>query len=524
MSVASPSQPAQLRRDAPSPIKPHFPASEASSTTELPAETLIAVSTSVVPATANISAHTLEVPPPVAHVATPQVGSKSVARVSPRNDLAYSTGDAAGYSLMVGLGETYFSAFALAIGTGQTFAGLLATLPQLAGAMLQLAAPWGVKKLGSQRRWMVTFVSLQAVSMLLLPFASYFTGGVAGLLVFLAVTLYWGAGLATGPVWNTWIEEIVPRQMRTNYFACRARIGQFCTLLGFVAGGVALQLGKANAWVLTAFCGIFLIAAACRFGSAWCLSRQRDSRKGGLQERRVRIGHFFQKKHAKTAGEVGGRLVLYLLAVQMVVQISGPYFTPYMLKDLLGKDPLAYFNYVVLIGICFLGKVLAMPAWGRYAAKVGPKRLLLAGGIAIVPISGLWIFSGYFSGWQMRLPIYAGYAQFDWIITGELLYLWCVQLLSGVCWAAYELAMALMFFEAIPRQSRTSVLAIYNFGNALTLVVGSLIGAAIMTVMHESHEAYLTLFGLSSVLRLATLGLLLIPGKKASSDAQAIGK
>ena len=70
----------------------------------------------------------------------------------------------------------------------------------------------------------------------------------------------------------------------------------------------------------------------------------------------------------------------------------------------------------------------------------------------------------------MRLPIYAGYVQFDWVITGELLYLWSVQLLSGICWAAYELAMALMFFEAIPRQSRTSVLAIYNFGNALALV------------------------------------------------------
>jgi MFS family permease len=485
MSVASPSRP--VRRDAPSSTKPHFPA--------------------------------LEVPPaagsPTAEL--PPVAPQQAERVSPRNDLAYSTGDAASYSLMVGLGETYFSAFALAIGTGQTFAGLLATLPQLAGSLLQLASPWGVKKLGSQRRWIVTFVSLQAASLLLLPIASFFSGGMAGLMVFLAVTLYWGSGLATGPVWNTWIEEIVPPNMRTNYFACRARVGQFCTLLGFIAGGVALQVGKANAWVLAAFCGIFFLASACRFVSAWCLSRQRDSRKGSLVERRVRIGHFFQKKHAKTAGEVGGRLVLYLLAVQMVVQISGPYFTPYMLKDLLGDDPLKYLNYVVLIGICFLGKVLAMPAWGRYAMAVGPKRLLLAGGIAIVPISGLWIFSGYFNVWQTTLPINLYFARFDWVITGELLFLFCIQLLSGIAWAAYELAMALMFFEAIPRQSRTSVLAIYNFGNALALVVGSLIGAAIMTALHESHGAYLTLFGLSSILRLATLGLLLIPAKKAAA-------
>ncbi|MBC7857001.1 MAG: hypothetical protein IAF94_26525, partial [Pirellulaceae bacterium] len=118
------------------------------------------------------------------------------------------------------------------------------------------------------------------------------------------------------------------------------------------------------------------------------------------------------------------------------------------------------------------------------------------------------------------LPINIYFVQFDWVITGELLYLFVIQLLSGIAWAAYELAMALMFFEAIPRHSRTSVLAIYNFGNALALVVGSLIGAAIMTALHETHAAYLTLFGLSSILRLATLALLLVPGKKTGPNGR----
>ena len=48
-----------------------------------------------------------------------------------------------------------------------------------------------------------------------------------------------------------------------------------------------------------------------------------------------------------------------------------------------------------------------------------------------------------------------------------MVYLAGVQLLSGIVWAAYELAMMLMFFEAIPRQDRTSVLTFYNWGNAI---------------------------------------------------------
>src|SRR5215510_3075952 len=66
-------------------------------------------------------------------------------RVRPREDLRASIGDAAAYSVMVGIGETYFAAFALALGTGETFAGLVATLPMLAGAALQLATPFCLK-------------------------------------------------------------------------------------------------------------------------------------------------------------------------------------------------------------------------------------------------------------------------------------------------------------------------------------------------------------------------------------------
>jgi MFS family permease len=83
-----------------------------------------------------------------------------------------------------------------------------------------------------------------------------------------------------------------------------------------------------------------------------------------------------------------------------------------------------------------------------------------------------------------------------------------VQLISGLAWAAYELAMLLMFFEAIPRQDRASVLTFYNFGNAAALVVGGLIGAAILQLGSESHTAYLVLFGTSSLARLCTVWLL----------------
>ncbi len=436
-------------------------------------------------------------------------------RVSPRRDMNCSLGDVASFSIMVGSSETYFSAFALALGTGQTFAGLLATLPQLGGAAFQLISPWGVRWLGSHRRWVVLFAALQAAALLLLPLASFFTGGMAGLLVFLAVTLYWGAGLAGGPAWNTWMEEIVPRPVRTNFFAYRARVAQFCTMLGFIFGGVALQVGHAGGTILATYCAVFGIGAFCRFMSALFLNQHSEPSRGRVVERRVTLRELL----ARRSSDATGRLVLYLLAVQMVVQISGPYFGPYMLKDLLANDPLKYFNFMLLIATCFLGKVLAMPFWGRVARATGPRRLLWVGGAAIIPISGLWIFADFLRPYNAALHYDFAIGSFEWTLTVEFAYLLAIQLISGMVWAAYELAMALMFFEAIPRIERTSVLALYNFGNAVALVAGSLIGAAILLAMHESHAAYLTLFGLSSVLRVGTFLLLCRTRRKERKEA-----
>src|SRR5213075_2973575 len=98
MSVASPSRP--VRRDAPSSTKPHILALEVPPAAGSPAAELPPVATSAAPAVAEVSPPVLEVPSPAtAPAALPQ----QVERVSPRNDLAYSTGDAAAYSLMVGL-------------------------------------------------------------------------------------------------------------------------------------------------------------------------------------------------------------------------------------------------------------------------------------------------------------------------------------------------------------------------------------------------------------------------------------
>ena len=65
-------------------------------------------------------------------------------RTGLRRDLWISTADASAYSVMVGCGEHYIPAFALALGFGPVATGLTASAPLFVGAVLQLVTPLAV--------------------------------------------------------------------------------------------------------------------------------------------------------------------------------------------------------------------------------------------------------------------------------------------------------------------------------------------------------------------------------------------
>jgi MFS family permease len=336
-----------------------------------------------------------------------------------------------------------------------------------------------------------------------MPIATWLTGKAAACYVAFAAACYWSASQATGPAWNTWIEEIVPKRLRTRFFAVRARVCQSATLAGFVIGALALEYGKSGGWLLSAFAGIFLLGAACRYASAWFLSRQSEPSRGRYPFRRVGL----RQALVQQGRRAGRPLVLYLLLMQAAVQISGPYFAPYML----GHLRLSYVSFMILLGLGFVGKVIALPLWGRVAHRAGAARLLWIGGTSIVPVAGLWLVAD----WLPPRTLFGG-------VSLEMVYLASVQLLSGFVWAAYELAMLLMFLEAIPRADRPSVITYYNFGNAAAQVVGGLIGAVILQLGGETHAAYMVIFAGSSVMRLATVPLLRLTTKAAPLQAELV--
>jgi MFS family permease len=391
-----------------------------------------------------------------------------------RRDLKCSIGDGAAFSVMVGSGETYLPAFALALGLSQVFAGLVATVPLLIGALLQLASPQLIKLAGTHRRWVIFCSVIQALAFLPLVRAAL-TGQASWVLVFAMASLYWGAGLATGPAWNTWMARAVPHRIRNRFFTVRTRVTHAAVLLGLVGGGALLQYKSGREAVLSGFVILFAGAFLFRMLSAGLLYGQREPGGAPIVEQRITPRVLFKIRRGPE-----GKLLIYMLCVQVATHIAAPYFTPFMLTQL----DLSYGTYVSLLASSFIAKLAFLPLLGRLARRWGARALLWMGGVGIVPMAGFWILSD-------SVP-----------------YLMVVQMIGGVAWAAYELATILLLFETIRDEDRTGILTTFNLVNALAIAGGSLIGALLLRWIGVENSAYLWLFLISTVARLLAVPLL----------------
>jgi MFS family permease len=389
-------------------------------------------------------------------------------------DLAAIMGDGAAFSLMVGVGETYFAAFALAVGLGEVAAGLLASLPILAGAVLQLVTPSAVRRLGSHRRWVVLCARLQALTFLPLVLAAI-AGQISLPALFLIAALYWGFGMGTGPAWNTWVGVLVPRSLRTHYFARRTRVQQAALLGGLLLGGAILHGADLRGYPLWGFAAIFALGGLCRLASAVFIARQ--SEPASLQAP-PQTGPLEVLARARGAG--GGGLLVYMLALQTGVHVAAPFFTPYMLTEL----ELPYDRYMLLVAASLLAKIAALPLLGRLARRYGARRLLWLGAVGVVPLAGMWIF---LSGFAPLLVL---------------------QMFAGAAWGAYELATVLLVFDHIPAADRTTLLTLFNLANALAMLAGAALGGVLLGALGHGPTGYFAIFAVSSVARAGALLLL----------------
>jgi hypothetical protein len=386
-----------------------------------------------------------------------------------RRDLRLSLADAAGYGAMAGVAEVYLPAFGLALGMSPVPAGLLASVPLVAGGVLQLLAPRAIQRARSLRGWVALCSSVQALAFVPLVVLAL-TGRASTGVVFAAASVYWAAGMAAAAGWTPWMARVVPARIRSRFFGRRQGVVQASMLVGLIGAGVALHAVAGTGHVLEVYACMFGVACLARLCSAVALARQGH----GVElapRRRMRFRHIAPKLR----GNPRTQLLAYLIAALAAAAISGPFITPYLLHH----HHLGYAEYCVFTTTVIVVKIGASPFVGRLLQRRGVRWVLTLSAVAIAPIPFMWLASDLFA-WFVIMQIY-----------------------SGLAWAGLELGMLMALFDADDDSERTTMQVAFSALQSVGNAGGSLIGGAILAGAGGDHHAYMLVFVASSIGRLA---------------------
>lgn len=404
------------------------------------------------------------------------------ARPPLRRDLRLILLDGVMFSAMVGLGETYLAPFTLALGFNEVLVGLVSTVPMVAGGLLQLAAPSLVRLARSIRAWTASWVALQALAFAPL-IAAAALGRADPWVVFLAASIYWGAGMASAPAWNAWMILLIPARVRSRYFARRQSASQFGVLGGLIGGGLLLELCRQLEQRMLGFTLLFSAALLFRLVSARLLMAHSlpfgHARPAPLSIRTiVRVALASDRRD----------MVLCLALVSAAVYLGGPFLTPYQLV----KCQMHYGGFMAQLAVFIVVKMIAYRVLGRFVRRLDLKLLLALGGAGVTPLPLLWLVS--------TSPVYFA----------------SVQVLSGVSWAAFELGTLLSFLDVADERERSCLLVAYNALNSLAIAAASLVGGLALEVGGHDWESYAALFVACAVARAIALVAVLYRARHAA--------
>ena len=357
--------------------------------------------------------------------------------------LRHSVRDGMAYSVQVGAGETYFSAFALFLRATAPQVALISTLPLLLASFAQIFSAWIGNYVG-RRRLVLLGCALQALLWLPILLLPVFLGGYAIPALLVLLVLYHSANNLSAPQWTSIMRDLVSERRRGRYFAHRTRLTTIATFVSLVLCGVLLHELDTAGRTYFGFVLIFLIAFVARTISVYHLTFLHEPTPTTTAPD-MHIEHWWRS--LLSTGAIG--FSVYVALMNAAVGISSPFFTVYMLRDL----ELSYFQFTVLAGTSVLCQFLMLTTWGRIADVYGNRLILIVTSISLPFVPSLWLLTDDF--WALLL----------------------FQALSGLSWSGFTLSAGNLLYELVPQTRRAAYVAFHNVGTAACVFVGAMLGA-----------------------------------------------
>ena len=154
--------------------------------------------------------------------------------------------------------------------------GLLASAPLFLGSLAQLSVVKALDRLGARRPLVVIPALLQALAFLPIFGLPLIAREEGAKLLFVPALLYFVAGSAAVPPWNSWMGDLVLPHQRGEYFGRRERLRTGFQLAGILAAGGVLGAARMLHHEYWGFGVIFVVALFARSYSALQINRMAE--------------------------------------------------------------------------------------------------------------------------------------------------------------------------------------------------------------------------------------------------------
>jgi MFS family permease len=379
--------------------------------------------------------------------------------------LRASVRESAFYSIMVGAGESYLPAFGILLMASAFQIGILTTLPPVIGAISQCLGVWALDS-ATHRRSLVSksafLHGLIWIPIALIPFLFGF-GEFSGWILIVLVCGYhafFGFGV---PIWNSLMGDLVPEKIRGTFFGYRNKIAGLMTFVSLAAAGFFLDLTTRFDLLIYGYLIIFLLSGWFRILSSIWLNKYDDPEYIQPANQIFSLWRFVRKAPRSNFA----KFVFFVSLLSFAVNIAGPYFSVYMLRDL----NFSYTQFMAITAMNIFAQFITIQRWGVFSDRFGNKKILTvsAFGVALCPL--IWLFTDNF-----------------WII-------FILHLYNGFVWAGFNLAAANFMFDAVTPPKRGRCSAYQAIITTFFVFLGSLLGGYIATHISSPVDFHL-LFGL----------------------------
>lgn len=308
------------------------------------------------------------------------------------------------------------------------------------------------------------------------------------------------ANAVCGVCWSAAVSELVPLNMRGQYFGTRNMMFGFWALLTvLVAGQVADRYDNAL-WI---FGAIFTIAAALRLAGLFFLTRmkfpppvmQRQPPRAPLETFTsvLRDANFM-------------RLLLFTGVFGFLFNMGQPFYSVFVLKKL----SFTLGDLVVLTTIQTVGSLLSLRTWGILSDRFGNKPVMMTSALIWLSVAAV---SWFISGPTQHAHLYVTY-----FITGFML--------AGF----QQVGQFNLMIKMVPSENRAHYLSVYFSLSNLLVALGPAVGGIALrlmpdefgTLLNQPFTRYHVLIVASIVLCLASLLILKKVREPASKNVREL--